>query len=186
MSNNVLHVRFVSTGEIKSGIPVFQLPPFSFARPVESLIKHNESFNWTETAQEPTYITVTFDVILKDLGAGLALVPVIAILEQIAIAKAFSMNTWLPFTATISFISYYHRHSCDTLSMAGHGAKTDSTQEMIALGAGSIFCSFFGCIPLTASFARSSVLSASGGKTQLASFFNGEYWPGRDYRFCFH
>jgi sodium-independent sulfate anion transporter 11 len=47
---------------------------------------------------------------------------------------------------------------------------------MIALGAGSIFCSFFGCIPLTASFARSSVLSASGGKTQLASFFNGEDW----------
>ncbi|EFX77094.1 hypothetical protein DAPPUDRAFT_321675 [Daphnia pulex] len=135
---------FDLTGEIKSGIPVFQLPPFSFARPVESLIKDNESFNWTETAQEPTYITVTFDVILKDLGAGLALVPVIAILEQIAIAKAFS-----------------------------NGAKTDSTQEMIALGAGSIFCSFFGCIPLTASFARSSVLSASGGKTQLASFFNG-------------
>lgn len=97
--------RFVSTGEIKSGIPVFQVPPFSFARPVESLIKHNESFNWTETAQEPTYITVTFDVILKDLGTGLALVPVIAILEQIAIAKAFSMNTWLPFTATISFIT---------------------------------------------------------------------------------
>jgi MFS superfamily sulfate permease-like transporter len=44
---------------------------------------------------------------------------------------------------------------------------------MIAVGAGSIFCSFFGCIPLTASFSRSSVLSASGGKTQFASLFNG-------------
>jgi len=96
---------FFFTGEIKSGIPVFQLPPFSFARPVESRIKHNESFNWTETVQESTYITVTFDVILKDLGAGLALVPVIAILEQIAIAKAFSMNTLLLFTAAISFIT---------------------------------------------------------------------------------
>jgi sodium-independent sulfate anion transporter 11 len=108
--------RFVSTGEIKSGIPVFQLPPFSFARPVESLIKHNESFNWTETAQEPKYITVTFDVILKDLGAGLALVPVIAILEQIAIAKAFSMNTW--FAIYSYYVFYYHWNSCDTLLIA--------------------------------------------------------------------
>lgn len=57
----------------------------------------------------------------------------------------------------------------------GNGAKTDSTQEMIAVGAGSIFCSFFGCIPLTASFSRSSVLSASGGKTQFASLINGKY-----------
>ena len=54
-----------------------------------------------------------------------------------------------------------------------NGAKTDSTQEIIALGTGSLLGAFFGCIPLTASFARSSVLCASGGRTQLASFFNG-------------
>jgi len=53
------------------------------------------------------------------------------------------------------------------------GGKTDLTQEMIAIGIGSIFSSFFGCIPQTASFARSSVLSASGGRTQLANLFNG-------------
>ncbi|KZS01923.1 Uncharacterized protein APZ42_001252, partial [Daphnia magna] len=74
---------------------------------------------------------------------GLVMVPMIAILEQVAIAKAFS-----------------------------NGGKTDSTQEMIAVGAGSIFCSFFGCLPLTASFSRSSVMSASGGKTQFTNFFN--------------
>lgn len=56
---------------------------------------------------------------------------------------------------------------------SANGKKTDSTQEMIAVGLGSMFCSFFGCIPLTASFSRSSVLSASGGKTQFANFFNG-------------
>lgn len=44
---------------------------------------------------------------------------------------------------------------------------------MIAVGMGSIFCSFFGCLPLTASFSRSSVMSASGAKTQFANFFNG-------------
>jgi sodium-independent sulfate anion transporter 11 len=32
---------------------------------------------------------VTFDTILSDLGMGLAMVPIIAILEQVAIAKAF-------------------------------------------------------------------------------------------------
>ena len=33
--------------------------------------------------------TVTFDVILNDFGPGMILVPVIAVLEQVAIAKAF-------------------------------------------------------------------------------------------------
>lgn len=60
-----------------------------------------------------------------------------------------------------------------TLIDAAGGGKTDSTQEMIAIGMGSIFSSFFGCLPQTASFARSSVLSASGGQTQLANLFNG-------------
>ena len=53
------------------------------------------------------------------------------------------------------------------------GKKTDSGQEMIALGLGSVFCSFFGSMPLTASFSRSSVLSSTGNKTPFASFFNG-------------
>jgi hypothetical protein len=86
----------------------------------ESLIKHNESYiNWTEIAQqEPTYTTVNFGVILKDLGAGLALVPIIAILEQIAIAKAFSMNTIsLLLKKKKYFIFYYHANPCDTLFM---------------------------------------------------------------------
>lgn len=149
----------------------------------ESLIKHNESYiNWTEiTQQEPTYTTVNFGVILKDLGAGLALVPIIAILEQIAIAKAFSMNTiLLLLKKKILHLLLSRKSLRHIVYVAGNGAKTDSTQEMIALGAGSIFCSFFGCIPLTASFARSSVLAASGGKTQLASFFNGEYSLNRN------
>lgn len=38
---------------------------------------------------EPVYEIVTFDVILQDLGTGLIMIPAIAILEQVAIAKAF-------------------------------------------------------------------------------------------------
>ncbi|XP_057371356.1 sodium-independent sulfate anion transporter-like isoform X2 [Daphnia carinata] len=133
---------FQLLGEVKCGIPNFQIPPFSFERPDEEFVPSN----WTDSDSDnqTSYDLVTFPEILKDMGPGMILVPVIAILEQVAIAKAFS-----------------------------NGAKTDSTQEMIAVGAGSIFCSFFGCIPLTASFSRSSVLSASGGKTQFASLING-------------
>ena len=109
------------------------------------LVNATAGSNWTDLVGNVTYEWVSFDTMLSDYGAGLALVPIIAILEQIAIAKAFSC-----------------------------GGKTDSTQEMIAAGLCSIVGSFIGCMPLTASFSRSSVLSASGGRTQLASCFNGK------------
>ena len=110
--------------------------------------------------------TVTFLAILSDLGTGLVMIPIIAILEQVAIAKAFGK---FEFKMCLSIWFHYLRNS-----FKANGGKTDSTQEMIAVGLGSLFCSFFGCMPLTASFSRSSVLSASGGKTQFANFFNGK------------
>ena len=61
---------------------------------------------------------------------------------------------------------------------AACGRKTDSSQEMVALGLGSLFCSFFGCLPLTASFSRSSVMSSTGNKTPFASFFVSTSPPG--------
>ena len=99
----------------------------------------------------------------------LIFIPIIAILGQVATAKAFS-----------------------------NGCKTDSTQEMIAVGISSIFGSFFGSIPSNHPqrrsragkrillindfnqtqlnffyFVYSSVLAVSGGKTQFASAFTG-------------
>ena len=76
-------------GNITSGIPPFRLPPFSFERPLDPYIAYNASSNWTDILRDNQTETVTFGHILSDLGAGLALVPVIAILEQVAIAKAF-------------------------------------------------------------------------------------------------
>jgi sodium-independent sulfate anion transporter 11 len=153
----IIHDDMTFSGEIKSGVPSFHLPPFSFERPVSN----------SSNSTNPDTEWVTFDTILSDLGMGLAMVPIIAILEQVAIAKAFcellSSNSQFPFVCFVNENSF---------SIA-NGGKTDSTQEMIAVGMGSIFCSFFGCMPLTASFSRSSVMSASGGKTQFANFFNG-------------
>lgn len=55
------------------------------------------------------------------------------------------------------------------------GKKTDATQEMIALGVGTILGSLFGGMPVTASFGRSSVQAASGSKTPLTNIYGGLY-----------
>ena len=95
---------FEITGEIKCGIPDFQIPSFTLERP-------NEEFtpsNWTDSDSDnqTSYEVITFPEILKDMGPGMILVPVIAILEQVAIAKAFSKT---------SFFIYY---SCFNLRMS--------------------------------------------------------------------
>lgn len=83
------------TGEVKCGIPDFQIPPFSFERPEEEFA----SSNWTDSDSDnqTSYELVTFPEILKDMGPGMVLVPVIAILEQVAIAKAFSKSFLMHF-----------------------------------------------------------------------------------------
>lgn len=47
---------------------------------------------------------VTFDTILSDLGTGLAMVPIIAILEQVAIAKAFCKSDCISSQTGLMFI----------------------------------------------------------------------------------
>ncbi|XP_057371308.1 sodium-independent sulfate anion transporter-like isoform X2 [Daphnia carinata] len=121
---------FTLTGNIKAGLPSFELPPFSI--------------NKTDIDDGNSTIFLTFPEICSELGAAIGLIPLIAILEQVAIAKAFAC-----------------------------GKRTDSTQEMIALGIGNILGSFFGAMPITASFGRSSVQSASGVKTPLCNIYGG-------------
>lgn len=62
-------IPFAVTGQVASGLPPFQLPPF-------------------ETQVNGTMIG--FSGMLSQLGSSLIAIPVIAILESIAIAKAFS------------------------------------------------------------------------------------------------
>lgn len=50
-----------------------------------------------------------------------------------------------------------------------HGYHTSSSQELYALGAASIFGSFFLCIPPSGSLSRSAVGNEAGQKTQVAS-----------------
>lgn len=50
--------------------------------------------------------------------------------------------------------------------------EVDSNQELLAMGVGNIFGSFFSCLPVSASLSRSAIQQATGGKTQIASLIS--------------
>ncbi|XP_029039363.1 sodium-independent sulfate anion transporter-like [Osmia bicornis bicornis] len=114
---------FILTGHIDSGLP--SIAPPSFTRTVA---------NQTET----------FFDICKDLGSGIVIVPLISIIGNVAIAKAFS-----------------------------RGQSLDATQEMLTLGLCNIVGSFFQSMPVTGSFSRSAVNNASGVRTPLGGIYTG-------------
>ncbi|KAK9496656.1 hypothetical protein O3M35_013090 [Rhynocoris fuscipes] len=123
MQSKYNDVPFKITGAVRPGVPVLQLPPFS-----------------TELGNR----TVTFTEMLSDLGSSIILVPIIAVLGNVAIAKAF----------------------------AG-GEPVDATQELLTLAMCNLFGSFVSSMPITGSFSRSAVNHASGVKTTLGGIYTG-------------
>jgi sodium-independent sulfate anion transporter 11 len=61
------------TGQVKNGIPSFRVPDFEV---------NNENQ------------TITFIEIVEDLGSGLIFLPLVAVLANVAIAKAFSKSKY--------------------------------------------------------------------------------------------
>ncbi|XP_050298002.1 sodium-independent sulfate anion transporter [Anthonomus grandis grandis] len=114
---------FRLTGTVKSGLPEFKVPPFS-------------------TVLNNT--TKTFPDMLADLGSSVFLVPVIAVLGNVAIAKAFAS-----------------------------GEIIDATQELLTLSFCNIIGSFFSSMPITGSFSRSAVNHASGVQTCFGGVITG-------------
>ena len=108
-----------------------------------------------------------FGAIASEMGAALALVPLIGILEQIAIAMAFSAGGRTDASQVIRTRRSSWKNPIET--------RSDCTaQEMLALGVSNVVGSFFGSMAITASFGRSSVASSSGVQTPLANLFSGE------------
>ncbi|NP_956061.1 sodium-independent sulfate anion transporter [Danio rerio] len=106
---------FSLTGKTAKGLPPFRAPPLS------------------ETIANGTVIT--FSDIAKDLGGGLAVIPLMGVLESIAIAKAFgSKNNY----------------------------RIDANQELFAIGLTNIMGSFVSAYPVTGSFGRTAVNSQTG------------------------
>lgn len=114
---------FTINTDIKVGLPPMQLPSFSYG------------FN--ETYRSPTQV-------LGDLAPGIVVMALVALLETVAVAKAFMPDK-----------------------------KLDATQELIALGIGNVLGSFFSAFPATGSFSRSAVNHNSGVRTPLGGIVTG-------------
>ncbi|XP_063618365.1 sodium-independent sulfate anion transporter-like [Cydia splendana] len=113
----------ILTGKITPGLPTPQVPPF-----------HTTVGN----------VTVSAGGMLAQLGSGLLVVPLVGIISNVAIAKAFS-----------------------------NGKTLDATQEIIALGVCNVVGAFFRSFPVNGSFTRSAVSDASGVRTPAAGFVTG-------------
>ncbi|KAG1945933.1 sodium-independent sulfate anion transporter [Pimephales promelas] len=120
------HHFFSLTGKTAKGLPPFKAPPLS------------------ETIANGTVIT--FSDIAKDLGGGLAVIPLMGVLESIAIAKAFgSQNNY----------------------------RIDANQELFAIGLTNIMGSFVSAYPVTGSFGRTAVNSQTGVRTPAGGIVTG-------------
>ncbi|CAK9814457.1 Sodium-independent sulfate anion transporter [Anthophora plagiata] len=115
---------FKLVGYIPGGMPSVQLPPFHY-------IKDDNT-------------TVTFVDMVSNLGSGILVLPLISLMEDIAICKAFST-----------------------------GKSVDATQELIAIGMSNIGNSFVQAFPGTGSLSRSAVNNASGVRTPLGGIYTG-------------
>lgn len=112
---------FNLTGPISKGLPDFSFPPIS-------TIINGKKIGFLE--------------MVNALGLLLLTVPLVTILEMMAIAKAFNK-----------------------------GKAIDATQELISLGMCNIGGAFASSIPVTGSLTRTAVNNASGVKTTLGGCF---------------
>lgn len=117
-------------GHIPPGLPSFQVPPFSIPQ--------------NETVQIDSEVKETFFDMVSSLGSGLIVIPLIALMENIAICKAFA-----------------------------NGKMVDATQELIAIGVANIANSFVQGFPGTGSLSRGAVNNASGVRTPLGNIYTG-------------
>nr|XP_029709679.1 sodium-independent sulfate anion transporter-like isoform X2 [Aedes albopictus] len=115
-------VPFKLSGHVQPGIPGFELPIYSV-----------QSGN----------VTIGYFEVVKELGSSLVLVPLVAVLANVSIAKAFSA-----------------------------GKIVDASQEMIALGLCNLLGSCFSAMPTCGAFTRSAVSHSSGVRTPLAGIYS--------------
>ncbi|CAL1540615.1 unnamed protein product [Lymnaea stagnalis] len=113
------------TGYIKPGMPEIRIPDFSI---------HIGNYTMSEAE------------VFGKLGAGIIIVPIIALIEAMAIGKYFAR------------INQY---------------KLDPTQELFAYGVGNIITAFFQGYTITGTFSRTAINSQCGVKTPLGGVFTG-------------
>ncbi|XP_037956543.1 sodium-independent sulfate anion transporter-like isoform X1 [Teleopsis dalmanni] len=124
---------FRLTGHVPLGLPEFGLPPFSI-----NSVPANVTFEDEEVKGE------TFMEMINSLGYGLIIVPLIALLENIAVCKAFAK-----------------------------GKPIDATQELFAIGVSNIANSLCKGYRANGGLARSAVNNASGVRTPMGNLYIG-------------
>lgn len=79
----------------------------------------------------------------------------------------------LPIALTLALVGYLEIISIGkSLEEKDEKATIDANQELIAIGSANMIGSFFKSYPVSASFSRSAILSATGVKTNLAGLFS--------------
>ncbi|XP_035212417.1 sodium-independent sulfate anion transporter-like isoform X2 [Stegodyphus dumicola] len=117
------------TQAVKPGLPSFAFPAFEYTY-------FNNATNTT--------VHKNFAVIVQEIGSGLIIIPLLCLLEAIAIAKSFAKSK-----------------------------KVDATQEMIAIGICNIMGSFVSAYPATGSFSRTAINYSSGVRTTAGGIVTG-------------
>ncbi|ODN04448.1 Sodium-independent sulfate anion transporter [Orchesella cincta] len=115
-------------GDVVPGLPPFQLPPFTMS-----------GNNTDGTPYHYTLISM-----LKDDVSALIVLPLLALMEHISIAKAY----------------------------AGSG-RVDASQEMISIGLSNIGGAFFSSMPITGAFSRTVVNKSSGVESPMGGIVTG-------------
>lgn len=113
------------TGKIDEGLPPFEAPQFQE-------VEGNK--------------TLTTGDLAGRMGVGLFIVPLMGLLESIAIGKAFARQG---------------------------NYNLDTNQEMIAIGAANIISSFVSSYSITGSFSRTAINAQSNVKTPVGGIFSG-------------
>lgn len=113
------------TGKIEQGLPDFKPPSFQ------------------ETKGNST---VYANELVGNIGVGLIVVPLMGLLESLAIGKAFGRK---------------------------NGYALDVNQDMIAIGVSNILSSFVSSYCITGSFSRTAINAQSNVKTQIGGIFTG-------------
>ncbi|XP_060581576.1 sodium-independent sulfate anion transporter-like isoform X2 [Ruditapes philippinarum] len=114
-----------TTGYVKPGLPPFKFPSFS--------VQNGNS-------------TIGGGDIISDIGTGLFIVPILGLVESIAIGKAFARQ---------------------------NNYRIDPNQELLAIGVANVASSFVSAYPVTGSFSRTAVNSQSGVRTPMSGVFTG-------------
>lgn len=116
---------FKLIGDIPAGLPEFTIPPLGITGNATSGVEEESVWQMVQSMQ-----------------SGLIVIPLIALMENIAICKTFA-----------------------------NGKTVDATQELIAIGLGNIANSFVQGFPGTGSLSRSAVNSASGVRTPMGNLY---------------